>query len=515
MSKQNVCNMLKFVFFDLSLENFGVQLLSNILKNNNYDPVIIYKSADTNNLNKDYFGKEEFEATVKEVIDCKPDIVGFSVYVDIYQICRKIARMIKQINPDITIIYGGIHTTLTKESILEDDFVDFAIIGEGEEALIEFLEEFQTSKRYDKIKNLCYKKQSKIVMNPLRPYIRDLDSLPFLDKSIYFENNDYLRLRYSTMASRGCFFRCTYCANNHLHDIYDFESKHVRFRSPENVIQELVEAKKAYNYSSVFMLDDIFTFNLDWLNDFSKLYANEINLPLDCRVHPSFVTKEIADVLKKMNTKRVSIGIQTADENLRKTILGRHESNKKISHAIDLLRKNRIDVAADHIMGLPDESLEGIAYSIDCYSKWGCTEVGPRWLAYYPNTAILDIAIKKGILDSIAVEKINKGLAVYNHNTLGQFDDDKLNKMYIKYHILMSCVGLFPYPVIKFLLNNLYLILPIRFFSLLAHLISLFFVHPQPWVKDYSKLVLKNKFRRIYYRIKALFNYSKLRSTGN
>lgn len=489
---------LNFVFFDTVLENFGIEILSSVLKINGYNVFTIIEPSDSNNFSIENYNEYRINRAVMKIMECQPDVVGFSAFTETYQVYRRIAEKIKKINNKIIILFGGVHTTLVKDAVLNDEFVDFAIIGEAEEALIEFLEELRNNKDYKKIRNLCYREGSHIRVNPCRPYIRDLDSLPFMDKSAYLKENVYLRKRYSTIATRGCFWRCTFCSNNALHEIYSFEKNHVRFRSPENVIQELLEAKRKHDYDSVFFIDDIFTFNRDWLQRFSGLYKKNINLPLDCRSHPNFVTQEIADLLKEINTKQVSIGIQTADENLRKIVLKRHETNEQVAKAIKILNDHKIKVVLDHISCLPGETFKTIEYSIECYSRWGPTDVSARWLAYYPNTEIVGIAKEKGILSAKDVDDIAQGRYSDNYNTLPRFSNKKDREKYIKYHILMASIGVLPGWLIRFLVKRLYLVLPFNVIATALKMFSRLVLHRQLWTFNYFNLVIKNKVKLLF-----------------
>jgi radical SAM superfamily enzyme YgiQ (UPF0313 family) len=480
---------MKIVFYDTLLENIGVQLLSSILKTKNYNVDIVYvpESADPFNFMRDYDSK--LTRAINDIMELKPELVGFSVYTHNYQFYRSIAKEIKKLDPSIIILFGGIHVTLSKSLVLQDEFVDFAIVGEAEEAIVELLEEIQNGRNYEKVKNLCYKDGDIIKSQPCRPYIRDLDTLPFPDKDVYINKNPFLRVRYHISASRGCPFSCTFCSNNVLHEMYGFEKNHNRFRSPENVIAELVEAKRKYNIKSVFFIDELFTFNNSWLEKFAKLYRAEINLPSDCITHPSFIKQETAELLKRINTQVVAMGVQIADEKFRRSTLKRKESNDRIAKSIKLLKDQGIKVAIDHIFGLPGETMEMVANSVKYYSYWKPTYVTLNWLAYYPNTDIIKFAIEEGNLREENISEIEQGKHWVNYDKLPK----KRKRMYLRYKLLMISTGLLPGWLIRFLLKNIYLVLPSNLLAEGIHLSSRLLFQRKPWAFDYLKLIIKDR----------------------
>ena len=205
---------------------------------------------------------------------------------------------------------------------------------------MEELNEYYNGKQYNQVDSLCYKRNNQILSNPIAPYLttKYLDALPFPDKDVYLRSNEYAKLRYLITTSRGCIFNCTYCANNVFKNVYKHEKHHFRRRSPEAIINELLEAKKRYNIKCVWFMDDLFTYDPDWLNKFSILYKEKIRLPAEGNTHPALISEEIADMLKEMNMKVVALGIQTADEQYRKKYLRRSESNETVQNSVKILK---------------------------------------------------------------------------------------------------------------------------------------------------------------------------------
>jgi len=150
---------MKITFVHRGRENLGIEYLSAILKKAGHSVSLAYDhglfSTEDNLfyipvLEKCFSQKKEILKTIEKT---NPDAVAFSVYTGTYKWCCDVAKEIKE-KFKLPIIFGGIHPTLVPEICLNNDFVDFVIVGEGEEALLEFA----NGMPLEKIKNLCYKK---------------------------------------------------------------------------------------------------------------------------------------------------------------------------------------------------------------------------------------------------------------------------------------------------------------------------------------------------------------------
>jgi len=110
----------------------------------------------------------------------KPDVVGItSMYTSCFKDAHNIARIVKKIDRDILVVFGGTHTSTLPESVLRDDNVDLAVIGEGEVTICEVLERFRSNRNFSEIEGIAYIANGKIRMEKPRIPIQNLDELPF------------------------------------------------------------------------------------------------------------------------------------------------------------------------------------------------------------------------------------------------------------------------------------------------------------------------------------------------
>ncbi|MBN2459012.1 B12-binding domain-containing radical SAM protein [Candidatus Woesearchaeota archaeon] len=411
---------MKITFVYAAWENLGIEYLSAILKEKGHDTELVFDpqlfddTAVSIGFLKKSFSYEK--KVVGQIVNSKPDLVAFSVVSSSYVWSCKIARQVKK-RLKVPVVFGGIHPTSVPDEVIKKNFIDFVVVGEGFGAMPELAECLEKGKSPEKsnmsynIQNVWFKKNGKIIRNKLRPLVEDLDSLPFPDKDLYYQKLPYFKgTNYTTITGLGCPFSCTYCNNSILKKLYMNNGKYLRRRSVDNVIRELKERKHKYKIKGVIFQDEIFIYDLKWLEEFSAKYKKEVGIPFFCWVHPGMINGNTVNLLKSAGCQEVDMGIQTMSPETRKEILHRNVSNKQIKQAIRLLRKAGIWITTDNIFGLPGQTEEELLEMARFYSENRVGLVSVYWLSYFPKTEIVDIARKRGILDDSDIYKINNAL---------------------------------------------------------------------------------------------------------
>lgn len=338
----------------------------------------------------------------------QPDVIGFSLYTNNLLWAIDIAKSIKNIS-SADIVCGGPHATTAVERVLNNECFDYVIVGEGEYAFSEFLDCKAGGLSFDKVRNLAFRKNGKIIINKVREYIYNLDVLPYPDKQLFYEKIPQLKECYLVMTSRGCPFRCSYCINDAVQSIYDGTIKHIRLRSVENVITELKDLKNDKNIKAVFFEDDVFTLNAKRLEELMYHYKREVNIPFWCFVHPKTITHGVARVLKEGGCWMGNMGMQSGSERIRNLVMGRNESRQDILNASKYLKSEGIKLALDVILGAPTETNEDLEKTADILTDIKPDRLNTYWITYYPRTSIINMAIEDGRINSKFVEEIEEG----------------------------------------------------------------------------------------------------------
>lgn len=435
---------MRIVFVHLGSENFGIEYLASSLKKAGHEVRMIFDPAlfqDKHYLNIDSLARifDSKKRIAANAVSSEPDIIGFSVFTHNYRWALEIARLIKK-TKNIPIIFGGIHPTILPDEVISNECVDMVCIGEGEQAMVELCEYFPAHRK--DIKNIWFREGKKIIKNQLRYLDQNLDALPFPDKSLFEEDID-IGARYTISTSRGCPFNCSYCSSPTLKKIYVYKGHFLRFRSPDNVLEEIMLARRRYNCKSVAFYDDVFTINKERMEKLLWAYKKYIGLPFTCLSHVLYIDKERAKLLKESGCYRVELGIQSTNEELRKDILNRHENNSDIERALDICKSINLPYQVDHIFGLPGDTEQNLIDAANFYINHRPQRIGCFWLSYFPKTSIVEIGLQRGLIKQDELKDINDGLGKILHFG-GSIKDKKEKHMIRGFEVLFKLIPLLP-----------------------------------------------------------------------
>ena len=335
-----------------------------------------------------------------------PGIIGFSITSNMWPYAKEWIRWTRAQFSNTVIICGGVHPTLNPEEVIADDGVDAICVGEGEEALVELCEKLRNGQDIMEVQNIWIKDRGKIYRNPVRPPLKNLDSLPFPDREIF----DYQKLYHermneaSVMASRGCPYRCSYCCNEALWEVCGKTAYYVRFRSVENFLKELKEIIGNYSFIKGFAFDDdILPLNIKWFKEFADEYKKEIDLPFTCNVRPDLINENIVSLLKKAGCWRVHMGIESGNDKIRNEILNRNITREQIVKAFSLCKKSGIELHSYNMIGLPKESMPEILDTVKLNARVNAGVNQVSIFYPYKKTRLHDYCQKKGLISQRVV----------------------------------------------------------------------------------------------------------------
>jgi len=351
-----------------------------------------------------YKKTDVFDDFVKLVNEFKPDIIGISATDDTVYLGLELVSKVK--DKKIQTVMGGIYPTFAPDEAINHDLVDSICIGEGEEAFLEYCQKFEKNQPLTDIKNIWTKHNGKIHKNDLRKPI-DLNKLPFEDFTVFEEKRIFRPMQGNIMRmvpicmDRGCPYSCSFCAAPSQRKLYlNYGCKYFRLKTIDRVIEELkyqIEKNKAdYIY---FNSETFFARKEDYLEEFSRIYAKEIDLPFWCQTRPETITEKRLKLLENMNCDRMSIGLEHGNEEFRKTILKKHFTNKQAINAFKLIEKSTIPVSVNNVMGFPDETRKLTFDTINLNRKITADSINAFFFVPYHGTPLREYAIKRGYLD--------------------------------------------------------------------------------------------------------------------
>jgi radical SAM superfamily enzyme YgiQ (UPF0313 family) len=318
-----------------------------------------------------------------------PDLIGISVTSFSYNEDIKIADTIKT-NSSSKIVVGGPHVDIAMGDVLKVKAIDYAVYGEGENTITDLVTALESNSLDDlsKINGLIFRQKGKVVVNPPRPWIQSLDSLPFPAHKNF---QKYPYGRYPLLTNRGCPFSCVYCA------IGVIWGRKVRSRSAQNIVEEIEFILTKWGKKPFVTLDDTFNVNISRAKEFCHLLIQKrLNISWSCwSFRADNVDQELADLLARSGCTTVSVGVESANPEILKNIK-KGETIEDITRGIKYLKAAGIEVHGNFMIGNPGDNLETTKESIR-YAKRQGLDAFDFYLALpYPGTELWNYAEKEG-----------------------------------------------------------------------------------------------------------------------
>jgi len=382
-----------FVYTDIDVKGgaqsfqFGIAVLSAFLKQDGHQTDLHYM-----------YPKYRPRKLVEKIKDFKPRLIGFSSTTPQFKYIKKILDDVP-LQKDIFTICGGPHVTTEPESLESISRLDAICRGEGEYALLELVEALENKQDITRIKNLWIKKNGRIYQNPSRPFVENLDDLPFADRKLFpyqsIINSDFGTALF--MLTRGCPYNCSYCSNDALRKIQ--EGKYVRFRSVDSSIQEIREVIDNYKVKSIYINDDVFTLNRKFVFEFCEEYKAQIGLPFDINARVETITSEVCKKLKHAGCRRVNIGIESGNSYIRNKVLNRKMSNEQIINAFCIAHQTGLKTKSFNMVGFPYETPQCFQDTVKLNAEIKPDSVILNIFDPYPGTKLGVECRKKGWVD--------------------------------------------------------------------------------------------------------------------
>lgn len=378
----------------------GIGQLAAVLRGNGHECELIHLVKPGNK-----------DKVIGDISDTKPDLIAFSATTLQFAKIKTLAKWIKE-ELDLPIICGGVHPTIAPEDSIAVNEIDYICIGEGEGVLLDLCSAMEEHKPLDRIAGLWGKSNSNEFRNRTRPLIEDLDSLPFPDRSIFLDRNlaANQKNRLTVMASRGCPFNCSYCCNHALKRVYPNQKHYTRFRSPENVIQEIeMELGRRPGIETVRFDDDILALNRSWLKEFSALYESRVGLPYVCNARADLLSEESVELLSSSGCITAAIGIESGNPWLRRNVLGRSMDDDAIHRAFRLCRDYGIKTVSLNMVGFPHETMDMALDTVKMNAKIDPDLAQATTLYPFPGTTIFEICKREGMLRDSTTDTLFSG----------------------------------------------------------------------------------------------------------
>jgi len=351
----------------------GLGYIARSLELNNVD----YEIADLN--------VDSTETLLKQMSQHRPSYVGFSMMSCKCERAYFFLAEVKRRFPTITVIVGGTHVSANRENVLKEcTAIDIGVVGEGEETIVEIVR----GVALPEIRGLVYRNNDEICTSEARPFIADLDSVPFPTYEGFNLRNysEYMRLD----SSRGCPYQCIFCGAPRI------LGRKWRARSADSMFRELIYWYER-GYRSFIFNDSNFAVSRDRVETFCKLVIESrlnINFTVD-GIRADHLTFELLALMKRAGCNRLTIGVESGDDKVLGN-LKKGETRVQIESAIRYATQLGLVVDLFFVLGSPGEGVVEVEHSFDLAKKYDVSRVSFFVLFPLPGTELYEWTVSQG-----------------------------------------------------------------------------------------------------------------------
>ncbi len=354
-----------------------------------------------------------WERIERAVRDAAPDVVGITnQFSQQRHQAVEAARRVKALDPKVQTLIGGPHASVRPGDFLETGVFDLAVVGEGEENILDVLDLLQGNRDREAVAGLAWREKGKVRVTPPRR-IENLDNLPFpayhlVDLERYFD----LSVRgigtrpadpfepplrdISIITSRGCPFDCVFCS------IHGSMGKRWRANSPEYVLRHVRHLIEAYGVELFHFEDDNLTFNR---KRFHEILQGLVPLPLQWDmpngIRADTLDRETLALMKKAHVKEVRVALESGSQRVLDQVIRKHLDLGKAISVCRECAELRIPASSFYVVGLPGETRAELDRTLDlAYLLMSAYGVFPHVNIANPleGTPLFDVCQDKGFL---------------------------------------------------------------------------------------------------------------------
>ena len=395
----------------IKLFPIGLGYIATAIKNAGFD-------FDLLDIDAHRYTEEQIEDFIRKK---KYDVICMGCVVTGYKIVKTLAAIARKYHPHSKIVVGNSVATSIVSTLLTRTETDIAVMGEGDETIVDLLKSMAESKSLDEVRGIYFIKNGKLFHTGARPVIKDISSLPFIDRSIfdteiYIEScrkrvnepapipRDQIRaLQVST--ARGCIAKCTFCYHN-------FQGTPFRFRTAESIIKEIKHLIKEYALNYIFFWDDLTFGSKQQVLEFSQKVLDEgirFYWIANCRAN-LFQSDEdifIIEKAKEAGCAGLTYALESADPLILKD-MNKNITVEQFSKQSGLIKKAGIPIWTSVVFGYPRETPETIRRTFEVCIE---NEIFPSagYLQPYPGSKIYDYAVKNGFIQNEEEYLLNLG----------------------------------------------------------------------------------------------------------
>lgn len=364
--------------------------------------------------------REVYGLTIEQIrqriLDFKPEAIGLSVlFSTLENRALQIARVAKEIDPNMVVVCGGPHVSAFYKRLAHDPAVDYCVRGEGEQVILDLFGSLNNNgKGLEDVQAITRRSQGRIHVHRRREWIQNLDTVPFparhlVNTDVYYkigkvqglrkDGEEHVRLEQMT-TSRGCPFKCTYCGKNATW------GEGYRTRSTENVLDEIEHLVNTYGIQRFAFQDDNFTADMERATAICDGII-ERKLPITWEAHNglgvNFLSPELLEKMKASGCVGFTIAVESSND----ATLRRVKKPNYIKLAPPIVKKANelgIEVRGFFMIGFPGETLEEVMRTVEYARGLELAVSAFALVTPLPGTQLYNECVEAGMIDEASID---------------------------------------------------------------------------------------------------------------
>jgi len=338
---------------------------------------------------------------VLQLSKLKPDVVGISQWTHNRHASLELASIVRKHAPACIIILGGAHATFSySDSLHAGSPVDCVVLGEGEETLLELVRRVQDGAEWRDVRGIACLRDGNLMVTHRHSPLNDLNRLPIASRFLEHSVGVDIQLQSEfIITTRGCPSACHFCSSP------KFWERKVRFRSPENIIDEITYIRARYGLIYFSIRDDTFTVDRARTIEFCRLLIDRrLYVLWNCQSRVTTLDEELLVWMKRAGCECIQLGVESGSPRIL-TLLGKSITPAQVVLAAGLIRKVGINLSIYLITDVPGETEDDIRQTVDLIKRVRPDDGYVSPLAYFPGTRLFEESVASGgIKRSVFVE---------------------------------------------------------------------------------------------------------------
>jgi magnesium-protoporphyrin IX monomethyl ester (oxidative) cyclase len=308
------------------------------------------------------------------VADWRSDVIVITVpYSGWWISINEVISEVKMVNEDATTVLTGLHPSVRPKECLQDPNIDFTVIGEPEQTISELVDTLEGKKNPEKVRGIGFVKNGKTIITPPRPFIKDLDSLPFPARHLmpmkeYFAavkevpfHGEICKPWAMVTTSRGCPHQCVFCT------IHNVMGRCWRPRSSKNVVDEIEQLVRTYRVKQIDFWDDNMTIDkkrAEEIFDLIKERKLDIEWFAPNGLRADTLDESLLRKMKRSGCKGIRVAPESGVQRIVSEVVKKNLDLKAVETAVTLSKKVGISVGCFFVIGLIGETKADINETI-------------------------------------------------------------------------------------------------------------------------------------------------------